>query len=130
MIPISIHDNVWDRSSPNVLRDVSLAFMRVHVLYHAAQEPFYGAAMMEELRRHGYDISPGTFYPMLHRLDEKGLLDREERVVDGKVRKYYAATADGQAVLDEIRPKLQELVEEVLEGEGLDALPDPPDADD
>ncbi|MFB6271552.1 MAG: PadR family transcriptional regulator [Salinibacter sp.] len=110
-------------------RDVSLAFMRVHVLHHAAREPFYGAAMMEELRRHGYDISPGTFYPMLHRLDEKGLLDREERVVDGKVRKYYAATADGEAVLDEIRPRLQELVDEVLAGEGPDALPDPPDTD-
>jgi len=103
--------------------------MRVHVLYHAAQEPFYGAAMMEELRRHGYDISPGTFYPLLHRLDEKGLLDREERVVDGKVRKYYAATEEGRGVLDEIRPKLQELVDEVLEGEGPDTLPDPSDTD-
>lgn len=102
--------------------------MRVHVIYHAVQEPFYGAAMMEELRRHGYDISPGTFYPLLHRLEENGLLAREERVVDGKVRKYYTATADGEAVLDEIRPKLQELVDEVLEGKGPDAL-DPPDAD-
>lgn len=129
MIPISIHDNVWDRSGPIVLRDVSLAFMRVHVLYHAVQEPFYGTAMMEELRRHGYDISPGTFYPMLHRLDEKGLLDREERVVDGKMRKYYAATTDGQTALGDIRPKLRELVGEVLEGKGPDGLPGPPDSD-
>lgn len=110
-------------------RDVSLAFMRVHVLYHAVQEPLYGASMMEELRRHGYDISPGTFYPLLHRLEENGLLDREERVVDGKVRKYYAATEEGRGVLDEIRPRLQELVDEVLEGEGPDALPDPSASD-
>ena len=74
-----------------MIRDVELAFMRVHVLHHAAQEAFYGAAMMEELRRHGYSISAGTFYPMLHRLSEKGFLEVEERVVEGKVRKYYAA---------------------------------------
>lgn len=100
--------------------------MRVHVLHHAAQEPFYGAAMMEELRRHGYSISAGTFYPMLHRLDEEGLLDREERVVEGKVRKYYAATTEGRAALGEIRPKIVELAQEVLEGMGPDDLPDPP----
>lgn len=113
-----------------MLRDVSLAFMRVHVLHHAAQESFYGMAMMEELHRHGYDISAGTFYPMLHRLEEKGLLSREERVVEGKVRKYYAATNEGRAVLEGIRPKIRELVEEVVEGEGPDDLPDPPDSGD
>jgi DNA-binding PadR family transcriptional regulator len=108
-----------------VIRDVELAFMRVHVLHHAAQEAFYGAAMMEELRRHGYSISAGTFYPMLHRLSEKGFLEVEERVVEGKVRKYYAATDEGRAALGEIRPKITELVDEVLEGEGPDELPNP-----
>ena len=106
-----------------MLRDIALAFMRVHVLYHAAKEPFYGTAMMEELRRHGYEISAGTFYPMLHRLEEKGLLEVEERVVEGKVRKYYAATEEGRVALDEIRPKIQELVAEVVEDEGPDSLP-------
>ena len=96
--------------------------MRVHVLHHAAQESFYGTAMMEELRRHGYEISAGTFYPMLHRLEEKGLLSREERVVEGKVRKYYAATDAGRAALDEIRSKIRELVAEVVEGEGPDSI--------
>jgi len=101
--------------------------MRVHVLHHAAQEPFYGTAMMEELRRHGYSISAGTFYPMLHRLAEKGLMEVEERVVEGKVRKYYAATDAGRAALDEIRPKIQELVAEVVEGEGPDSITGDPE---
>jgi DNA-binding PadR family transcriptional regulator len=110
-----------------MLRTVYLAFMRLHVLYHAAQEPFYGMAMMQELRRHGYRISAGTFYPLVHRMEEDGLLARDERVVDGKVRKYYAATEDGRAALDEVRPKLTELVDEVLGGHGPTALSDPPD---
>lgn len=111
-----------------MLRDVYLAFMRLHVLYHAAEEPFYGVAMMQELRRHGYQISAGTFYPLVHRMEEKGLLAREERVVDGKVRKYYTATDDGRAALDEVRPKLIELVDEVLGGHGPASVPDASDA--
>jgi Predicted transcriptional regulators len=101
--------------------------MRLHVLYHAAEEPFYGVAMMEELRRHGYEISAGTFYPLLHRMEEKGLLQHTERVVGGKQRKYYAATEDGRDVLDALRPRLEELTGELLEGEGPASLPGPPD---
>lgn len=107
-----------------MLRTVDLAFMRLHILYHAVEEPFYGMAMMQELRRHGYRISAGTFYPLVHRMEEDGLLAREERVVDGKVRKYYAATDDGRAALDEARAKLEELATEVLEGKGPERLPD------
>lgn len=112
-----------------MLRDVYLAFMRLHVLHHAAQEPFYGMAMMEELRRHGYEISAGTFYPLLHRMEEQGLLDREARVVDGKVRKYYTATGEGRDALEAVRPKLVELVDEVIEGLGPTALPGPSETD-
>lgn len=112
-----------------MLRDVHLAFMRLHVLYHAAGEPFYGMAMMEELRRHGYEISAGTFYPLLHRMEEQGFLRRTERVVDGKQRKYYTATEDGRAALAAVRPRLAELGREVLEGEGFTSLPDAPDAE-
>jgi DNA-binding PadR family transcriptional regulator len=109
-----------------MLRDLDLAFMRIHVLYHAAEEPFYGAAMMEELRRHGYQISAGTFYPLLHKMEEADLLACTERVVEGRQRKYYAATPDGEAVLDAARAKLEELAAEVIEGHGPGALPDPP----
>lgn len=109
-----------------MLRDLDLAFMRLHVLYHAVQEPFYGMAMMEELRRHGYEISAGTFYPLLHKMEAADLLHCTERVVDGRQRKYYAATVEGEAVLDAAREKLGELATEVLAGHGAGALPDPP----
>ena len=39
-------------------------FIRMHVLYHAAEGGVYGNWMIEELRHHGYKISPGTLYPV------------------------------------------------------------------
>jgi PadR family transcriptional regulator PadR len=52
--------------------------IRLHLLHHAVKEPIYGLAMIEELGRHGYKLSAGTLYPILHGLEEKGylILDR------------------------------------------------------
>ncbi|MFW6206996.1 MAG: PadR family transcriptional regulator [Gemmatimonadota bacterium] len=112
-----------------VLRDVYLGFIRIHLLYHAVEESIYGLGMIAELERHGYEISPGTLYPILHGLEEDGLLEREDRVVGGKVRKYYRATEAGGAALDDVKEKLRELLEEVLEGRGPSSLPEPSDLD-
>jgi PadR family transcriptional regulator PadR len=101
-----------------IIRDVFLAFVRVHVLHHAAKERIFGVEMMDELKRHGYDISPGTMYPMLHALEESGVLVAAQQVVDGKVRKYYRTTKAGDALLGELRAKIGELVDEVLEHGG------------
>lgn len=96
------------------LRDILLAFVRIHVLHHAVSDRVYGAGMAEELARHGYQLSPGTLYPLLHRLELDGLLESESEVVAGKVRKYYVATEFGRAALSELRPRLAELVGEAL----------------
>jgi PadR family transcriptional regulator, regulatory protein PadR len=112
-----------------MLRDFFLGFVKVHVLHHAAQEPVYGLALLDELRRHGYELGPGTLYPLLHGLEAAGYLTREDRVVGGKVRKYYAITDAGRLALAEARVKIAELVEEVLENHGPERLPEPP-ADD
>jgi PadR family transcriptional regulator, regulatory protein PadR len=99
----------------NLVRDFFLGFIKVHVLHHAAIEPVYGVALIDELRRHGYQLSPGTLYPILHNLEQTGQLTREDRVVGGKVRKYYAITDEGRQALAEARRKIAELVDEVLE---------------
>jgi PadR family transcriptional regulator len=89
-------------------------FVRLHILYHAVKEPIFGAEMMDELRRHGYDVGAGTLYPMLHQLEAAGYLTGHTEVVAGKQRKYYRATAPGTAALEEAKAKLRELVSEVL----------------
>jgi len=99
------------------LREFFLGFVKIHILYHAAEGPVYGAELIQELARHGYDLSPGTLYPTLHRLREQGYLAQETRVVGGRVRKYYTITDKGQAALAEARQKIAELVGEVLEGQ-------------
>jgi DNA-binding PadR family transcriptional regulator len=89
-------------------------FVRLHVLYHAVKEPVFGVEMMEELARHGYDVGPGTLYPLLHQLEEAGYLTVQTETVGGKQRKYYRATPDGAKALADARTKLRELVKEVL----------------
>lgn len=109
-----------------MIRDFFLGFIKVHILYHAANEPVYGLSLMEELRGHGYDIGPGTLYPVLHALQEARYLRRVDRVVDGRVRKYYAITARGRDALAEARERIGELVHEVLEGQGPGTRGAPP----
>ncbi len=99
---------------PDTIRDILLAFVRVHILHHAVSERIYGSGMAEELARHGYKLSPGTLYPLLHRLEEEGLLVSESEVVKGKVRRYYTATASGKRALKAVQPCLAELLSEAL----------------
>jgi DNA-binding PadR family transcriptional regulator len=107
-----------------MVRDFFLGFIKIHVLHHAAQEPIYGVAMIAELARHGYDLSPGTLYPLLHSLEEQRYLVRSEQVVEGRVRKYYVITNEGRAALQEAKQKIAELVREVLEEEGEQRPPE------
>jgi PadR family transcriptional regulator PadR len=96
-----------------MMRDFFLGFIKIHILYHATQEPVFGLELIRELEGHGYDLSPGTLYPILHKLEEKGYLRSEKQVVEGKVRKYYTATPDGSAALEEACAKARELLDEI-----------------
>jgi DNA-binding PadR family transcriptional regulator len=96
-----------------MFRDLLLGFVKVHVLFHASREAIYGVGIMAELDRHGYKLSPGTLYPLLHNLEAAGFLEREDWVVDGKVRKYYTITDMGRLALDEAQRKAVELVDEI-----------------
>jgi len=97
-----------------MLQDFFLGFIKIHILYHAANEPIYGVEILQELARHGYRLSPGTLYPTLHRLEKEGYLSMKKEVVDGKVRKYYSITKEGLVVLSDSKEKIAQLVEEVL----------------
>lgn len=89
----------------DMVREFFLGFIKVHILHHAAEAPVYGLALIAELRRHGYALSPGKLYPVLHQLEDTGYLGRLNRVVHGKVRKYYVLTRRGRVALRDARRK-------------------------
>jgi PadR family transcriptional regulator PadR len=101
--------------SDDFLRHFFGGFVRLHILHHAALEPVYGVEMMEELGRHGYRLSAGTLYPILHGLEEAGYLTHEEVVVAKKRRKNYVITKKGLVALEESRVKLRELFSELID---------------
>ncbi len=96
-----------------ILRKLFLGFIQIHILHHAKEEPIFGAFMIEELRHHGYEISPGTLYPIFHNLEKSELLTVETKNVDGKIRKYYSTTEKGEQVLMAAKKQAKELVQEL-----------------
>ncbi len=96
-------------------RKVILGFMRVHVLHHACSpEGVYGMWMIHELADHGYTVSPGTIYPLLHEMENEGILRSRERKDGGRSRRVYRATPKGKHVLRRIRRSITELHGEVI----------------
>jgi PadR family transcriptional regulator, regulatory protein PadR len=98
-------------------QDLYSGLIRLHVLHHAAEEPIFGLGMIEELGRHGYRISPGTLYPLLHSLEKKGYLRSSERRNGKSRRKVYRATPMGRKALAGARNKVRELFQELMEGD-------------
>lgn len=99
---------------PQLQREILLSFWKIHILHHAAEEPIYGQWMITELRRHGYEISPGTLYPILRRMEEQGWLAPVKRSkADAGRRKRYVLTRQGAAALEWIRRQLREVYREV-----------------
>ncbi|MFC0212234.1 PadR family transcriptional regulator [Paenibacillus chartarius] len=96
-----------------VYRRLFLGFIQIHILHHAQEEPLYGSRMLEELKEHGYSLSAGTLYPLLRTMEVNGLLEREDRNIEGKIRKYYRTTEKGSAVLSEAKKKAHELFKEI-----------------
>jgi len=96
-------------------RQFFLGFIRIHILYHASQEPVCGVELVQELARHGYKLSPGTLYPILHSLHASGYLHCDVRITDGRQRKTYRLTQRGTAALKQARRLIDELVKEVME---------------
>ena len=96
-------------------REVLLALWKIHILHHAGEGPVVGQWMLQELREHGYDVSPGTLYPLLKRMERNGWLrSRVEKDGGLKAPRRYHLTAEGRKVLAVIRRQVRELRAEML----------------
>jgi len=90
-----------------VEREILRPLWKVHILHHAGESAIVGNWMLEELREHGYRVSPGTLYPMLARMTRTGWLQKNK---SGR----YRLTAAGRRALAEVRARLAELQIEVF----------------
>jgi DNA-binding PadR family transcriptional regulator len=100
----------------NADRDLYSGLIRLHVLHHAVREPIFGLGLIDELGRHGYRISPGSLYPLLHGLERKGYLRPTVRRQGRSLRKVYRATPLGRNALAAAKSKVRELFRELIEG--------------
>lgn len=98
-------------------KDLYSGFIRLHVLHHACREPIFGVGIIEELAQHGYRLSPGTLYPLLHGLEEKGYLRSSEESDGRRSRRVYRATLKGRRALAIATVEVRELFSELLEEE-------------
>lgn len=101
--------------SKEAAREILLGFWKVHILYHADVGPVVGHWMLQELRRHGYEISPGTLYPLLRRMEQNGWLRCEhDKRAGPRARRSYFLTSGGRRVLKLVRAKVRELHRELI----------------
>jgi DNA-binding PadR family transcriptional regulator len=95
-------------------RSLYSGLMRLHILHHAAEKPLYGIWIAEELTRHGYKLSAGTLYPILHGLERKGYLHSREERNGRTARRVYKMTPLGRKALRTARKRVQELFGEMF----------------
>jgi len=101
------------KSEEGVL-DLFSGFIKLHVLHHASEHPVYGLWLIEELEEHGYRVSPGTLYPLLHSLEKSELLASYNELYEGKIRRYYKITPNGRRQLKKAKLQLMELMREIF----------------
>jgi DNA-binding PadR family transcriptional regulator len=98
-------------------RSLYTGLIRLHLLHHAAEGPIFGQAMIDELARHGYRLSAGTLYPILHGMERQGYLRSQPALHKGRTRRVYRATPAGRKALTLARKRVQELFGEMFEHE-------------
>ncbi len=100
---------------PHVVKEILSSLWKIHILHHAGEHPVVGHWMLQELREHGYDLSPGTLYPLLKRMEARGWLSSTRNGSGPRAPRAYSLTPKGKEVLATVREALHELVQE-LEG--------------
>ena len=103
-----------ERSRVMEHHDLLSGLVRLHVLHHAAEEEIYGQWMIEELAHHGYRLSPGTLYPLLHKLERDGYLTSRGEREGRTLRKFYSVTDKGRSGLALAKERIREFTGEAM----------------
>jgi PadR family transcriptional regulator, regulatory protein PadR len=97
-------------------REIRLGIWKIHILHHAESRDVWGRWLLEELEEHGHELSPGTLYPALLRMEANGWLKRTRDAPHARARQTFRITAEGRRLLDVLRREVTELYDEVVRG--------------
>lgn len=99
-----LKDDDW-KAVVNIDKDLVAASATPLVLAILAESESYGYAILKRVREISegeLEWTDGMLYPLLHRLHRLGYVTREWRIPpEGRRRRYYAITDEGQAALTE-----------------------------
>ena len=95
-------------------REFIRGFTKLYALWRGSQKDAYGMAILKEMRASGFELSPGTVYPTLAKLQREGDITWQRKVIAGRIRKTYRLTSKGRRELVEVKQRLRALVRVVF----------------
>ena len=66
------------------------------------RRPGYGYALLDELRELGFVTDANTLYPLLRRLEARGVLASEWNTDESRPRKFYRTNRQGEQLAAEL----------------------------
>jgi PadR family transcriptional regulator PadR len=77
--------------------EMNRGFLQVLVLV-LLERDMYGYAMVKEMEGKKYALEENTLYPLLRRLEKKGLVESKWDITEDRPRKFYVITKNGRKV--------------------------------
>ncbi len=78
-----------------------------------SRDKMYGYEITQEVKKitsGKIDISEGALYPILHRLEAKGVLSTEKIYLGKRVRKYYSVTKTGKQMVADVTHEINDFI--------------------
>lgn len=95
--------------SGNLIQELRRGVITLAVLSDLKEEQ-YGYSLIKNLSDQGFEIDQGTLYPLLRRLEEKGLLESIWRVEESRPRRYYRISPQGAGLLPDLVAEWTQIV--------------------
>jgi DNA-binding PadR family transcriptional regulator len=99
-------------SDPEVLESYRQELRRGTVVLAcllALRKPGYGYGLLKTLESAGIPSDANTIYPLLRRLDDRGLLESEWNTEESRPRKFYRTSMRGAALADTLLAEMTQL---------------------
>ncbi len=84
-----------DTELGSIETEMKRGFLQLLVLV-LLEKDAYGYAMVRAFRDLGYEVEENTLYPLLRRLEKRGLIQGKWDVSEERPRKFYAVTPAGR----------------------------------